>query len=203
MGLKLNGSYISLLLAVQIGKWTAKFRVESRAPRAGCACGITRSAGITGITPLCAPAFPSPRQPRLPQGRRGKASGFLVSRTPLLFFVLPKRCMLARTSLFISPSAAFFFFSLLFSRSPRMVAFVSGFRMSPSFPSLPLRSLPLRNSPPRPEGQRNKNWHKMSCERSSWKVFLQKIRGTREGLPLGTRTFSHSQSTLKPKKTHR
>ncbi|XP_017933124.1 neuritin [Manacus vitellinus] len=33
MGLKLNGSYISLILAVQIGKWTAKFRVKLCAPK--------------------------------------------------------------------------------------------------------------------------------------------------------------------------
>ncbi|NXM46373.1 NRN1 protein, partial [Gymnorhina tibicen] len=35
MGLKLNGSYISLILAVQIGKWTAKFRVKLCAPQPG------------------------------------------------------------------------------------------------------------------------------------------------------------------------
>lgn len=46
MGLKLNGSYISLILAVQIGKWTAKFRVKLCAPQPGW-CMQERNVGIT------------------------------------------------------------------------------------------------------------------------------------------------------------
>lgn len=175
-----------------------------------------RSAGITravrggggGGTPLSAPRLPfaaaASRSGTL--ARRGSpqerepVSGFLVK--PLLFFVFPKRCMLTRTSLFIFPSASSSFPS--FSLGPReWLRLYLVFGYPPSFPSTYNLVTPaLRNSPPLPEGQRNKNWHKMSCERSSWKVFLQKIRGTREGLPLGTRTFSHLQNSLKPKKTH-
>lgn len=153
------------------------------------------------------PALRSPRSLRVParwqgRGARRKGRRILLSPKPLLVCVFLKRCMLTHTPLFIPPSASSSFFSLLFSRSPRAVAFVSGFRIPPWFLSTCNLVTPvLRNSPPLPEGQRNKNRHKMSCERSSWKVFLQKIRGTNEGLPLGTRTFSHLQSILKPKKT--
>lgn len=164
-------------------------------PRAGPRCGAPGPR-----SPL--PALPSRSGTLARQGSPQERETDSASPKPLLVCVFLKRCMLTHTPLFIPPSASSSFFSLLFSRSPRAVAFVSGFRISPSFLSTCNLVTPvLRNSPPLPEGQRNKNRHKMSCERSSWKVFLQKIRGTNEGLPLGTRTFSHLQSILKPKKT--
>lgn len=82
MGLKLNGRYISLILAVQIGKWTAKSPLCPE-PRAMCAAGAalrraaertlpapshpiaipSRSIPIPIPIPLLIPIFPSRSRP--------------------------------------------------------------------------------------------------------------------------------------------
>lgn len=60
MGLKLNGRYISLILAVQIGKWTAKSPLCPE-PRAMCAAGaaLRRAAERTLPAPSHPIAIPS------------------------------------------------------------------------------------------------------------------------------------------------
>lgn len=190
MGLKLNGRYISLILAVQIGKWTAKFGIKLCAPKPG-RCMQKRNVELSGadgrgLGRRRDPPLPAPRSRRLLPGgifavlRAGKAGGsrrtgsrFLIPLNSLLVLVFRNQCMLVQTSLLPPWSSSFF--PRPFSPSPRTTAFVSAFRMSPAFLSTDnLGTSALRNpyTHPLPEGQRNKNRHKMACERSSWKVFF-------------------------------
>lgn len=86
MGLKLNGRYISLILAVQIGKWTAKFGIKLCAPKPG-RCMQKRNVELSGADgrglgrrrdpPLPAPAasFPGASSPFFALARQGGAAG--------------------------------------------------------------------------------------------------------------------------------
>lgn len=107
----MNGRYISLILAVQIGKWTAKFSIKlmctkARLMHAEAGCWNNRPRfGSAGGTPL--PLPPSRwhlRGSSRRQGRevRRKGSRFLTPLKSLLLFVFLNQCMLIHSSL--SPS---------------------------------------------------------------------------------------------------
>lgn len=161
----MNGRYISLILAVQIGKWTARFGTKLCAPEPG-SCMQKRNVGITCAdgrvsgrrrdprsSPAASASFPVAASRFFTVARQGgwqeKGSRFLIPSESLLLFVFLNQCMLTHTSLFFPPFILSPFFPS--SASPRTIAFVSAFRISPAFLSTDNLGTPvLRNPPPLP-----------------------------------------------------
>lgn len=110
------------------------------------------------------------------RGVRRKGSRFLIPLKSLLLFVFVNQCMLIRTSL---PPP-----SLILPPFSRPVLAVPTNRLHLySLFGYPLHhrqfgdSSAKKSPPPFPEGQRNKNPHKMACETSSWKGFFCRKSG--------------------------